>query len=159
MSRLVARARWVGLALACVLFVAWGASAWMRVTHWRWGTIFRLDAGVLRLTTTLIDDPAGRLTTERIPPSWQWERRSEPWSLQWLPRTSVWSGGAGRWHVLSLPLWIPLVLVAVPTAWGFVVSRRPKRGQCPKCRYEVGESGGQCPECGHAAPTAPQPAA
>ena len=51
---------------------------------------------------------------------------------------------------MSIPLWLPLLLIAAPTAWLWYTDRRPKPWQCPKCRYDLrGLDGGVCPECGH----------
>jgi hypothetical protein len=55
-----------------------------------------------------------------------------------------------------LPLWLPLVLVALPTLVLWWLERRPyPAGRCQQCGYDltVNESG-RCPECGRAAPTA-----
>ena len=58
----------------------------------------------------------------------------------------------GRVSTLScayLPLWLPLLLIAAPTAWLWRTDRRAKSWQCPKCRYDLrGLDGGVCPECG-----------
>ena len=49
-----------------------------------------------------------------------------------------------------LALWIPLLLIAAPTAWLWRTDQRAKPWQCPKCRYDLrGLDGGVCPECGH----------
>ena len=47
------------------------------------------------------------------------------------------------------PLWVPLLLTALPTAYLFWLDRRAKPSQCAKCRYDLrGLDGGVCPECG-----------
>ena len=55
-----------------------------------------------------------------------------------------------RWtQRVTVPLWIPLVLIAIPTAFlWWRESRRPKPGHCP-CGYDLtGNVSGKCPECG-----------
>ena len=48
-----------------------------------------------------------------------------------------------------LPLWLPLLLIAAPTAYLWRADRRAKPWQCAKCRYDLrGLEGGVCPECG-----------
>ena len=48
-----------------------------------------------------------------------------------------------------IPLWIPLLLIAAPTAGLWRTDRRAKPWQCPKCRYDLrGLDGGVCPVCG-----------
>ena len=88
------------------------------------------------------------------------------WTASWakMPRLiSVWrlygaspperQTGIGA-DMISLPLWIPLLIVAVPTA---IVWRRDRRrmspGHCPTCHYNLtGNTSGICPECGTANP-------
>ena len=54
------------------------------------------------------------------------------------------------WSYATVPLWLPLLLIAAPTAWLWYTDRRPKPWQCPKCRYDLrGLDGAVCPECGH----------
>ncbi len=54
-----------------------------------------------------------------------------------------------RWtHRVTLPLWLPLVLIAIPTAFFWWRDRKPKPGHCP-CGYDLtGNVSGRCPECG-----------
>lgn len=49
-----------------------------------------------------------------------------------------------------IPLWLPLVLLAVPTVLLFWLGRRRIRpGHCWKCGYNLrGNISGRCPECG-----------
>jgi len=51
--------------------------------------------------------------------------------------------------IVYLPLWIPFLLVAFPTAFLFWRDRRIPQGHCKKCRYDLtGNTTGVCPECG-----------
>ena len=69
--------------------------------------------------------------------SWRW------WFVvEGDPRNPFW---------LIVPLWVPLCLIAAPTAWLWYTDRRAKPWQCRKCRYDLrGLNGGVCPECGEA---------
>ena len=70
--------------------------------------------------------------------------------------TRWWPHGLDRWRTtlpflqVGVPLWIPLVALAVPTAlvwrrW----FRRARPGHCPRCGYNLtGNVSGVCPECG-----------
>ena len=50
---------------------------------------------------------------------------------------------------VEIPLWFPLLLIAVPTAYLWYTDHRAEPWQCPKCRYDLrGLDGGVCPECG-----------
>ena len=54
-----------------------------------------------------------------------------------------------RWiQRVTVPLWLPLVLIAIPTAFLWWRDRPPKPGHCP-CGYDLrGNVSGKCPECG-----------
>jgi len=60
----------------------------------------------------------------------------------WFDRYPDWT--------LTLPLWIPFVLIAIPTAalwWRDRCSIAP--GHCRRCGYSLaGNVSGVCPECG-----------
>ena len=59
-----------------------------------------------------------------------------------------------RFHLLSLPLWAPLVLLPLYPSWTVVRDarrrhRRRKKGLCLQCGYDLtGNVSGVCPECG-----------
>jgi hypothetical protein len=76
---------------------------------------------------------------------------------QWMPSftsdrlrfTGAYSGFGLIWAVV-VPLWIPLLIVATPTAilW-WRDRRRIPPGHCRKCGYDLtGNVSGVCPECG-----------
>lgn len=61
----------------------------------------------------------------------------------------------GTWGFV-LPLWIPLLLSGGPAGllW-WLDSRRPRRGRCVNCGYDLtGNVSGTCPECGAVAEAA-----
>jgi hypothetical protein len=52
-------------------------------------------------------------------------------------------------HIFSLPLWLPFLLFALPTAYLWHLDRRRPPGLCARCGYDLsGVTGGVCPECG-----------
>ncbi len=57
-----------------------------------------------------------------------------------------------RWtQRVTLPLWLLLLLIAIPTAFLWWRDRPPKPGHCP-CGYDLtGNVSGVCPECGQSA--------
>lgn len=68
----------------------------------------------------------------------------------WLPRFWRISTLTGRtcWYAL-LPLWAVFAAVSVPTAVLWRLDRRPPRGHCQSCGYDLtGNTSGVCPECG-----------
>ncbi len=49
---------------------------------------------------------------------------------------------------LNLPLWIPFVLIAIPTVWLWRRDRRHPPGHCQRCGYDLtGNVTGVCSEC------------
>lgn len=54
----------------------------------------------------------------------------------------------GDW-VYKLPLWVPFVIVGIPTAALWRRDRRFPAGHCQSCGYDLtGNKSGVCPECG-----------
>jgi hypothetical protein len=65
----------------------------------------------------------------------------------WWPRYFV--RPIGRDIHLSIPLWMPLVVSAVPTIWLFWGDRRRPAPRACRCGYDLtGNTSGRCPECG-----------
>jgi hypothetical protein len=61
--------------------------------------------------------------------------------------------GRARWWFVRVPLWIPVVVVSVPTlVYWFVLVRARPPWQCRGCGYDLrGTKGDGCPECGRGA--------
>lgn len=67
------------------------------------------------------------------------------------PRTWWFDYYDGSVSYLHLPLWVPLLLVALPTAFLWWRDRRVPPGHCLQCGYDLtGNTSGVCPECGRA---------
>jgi hypothetical protein len=52
---------------------------------------------------------------------------------------------------VSIPLWLPMAITAVPAAFGARRMRRKwrvKRGRCWRCGYDLRATPDRCPECG-----------
>ena len=79
------------------------------------------------------------------------EDRGIRWSFHLDAGKPDWRG------LLIIPLWIPLLAIALPTAWLWRRDRRHPPGHCPNCGYNLtGNESGVCPEC--AAPVRQQDA-
>jgi hypothetical protein len=58
-------------------------------------------------------------------------------------------GGYSGQFGLCIPLWIPFLVLAAPTAWLWYRDRRHPPGCCVRCVYDLsGIDSGICPECG-----------
>ncbi len=50
---------------------------------------------------------------------------------------------------ILIPLWIPFIILAIPTAFFWYRDRRPPPNHCQFCGYNLtGNVSGTCPECG-----------
>ena len=77
---------------------------------------------------------------------WVVQRRRQRLSgMRWLP---TWYESP-RLMCVIIPLWMPLAAVGVPTAILWRRDRRPPKGHCQTCGYDLtGNVSGVCPECG-----------
>ena len=144
------RAKWAGLVLCVLIGAVFVSARWMYVSartrsiagvQW-WASIGagRFGAGETRI-------PNG-VTAQLYP--------SSRYAIYGDPRLNLWFDWE-KWRLRNglkvrhflFPLWMPLLLFAVPTVWLWHTDRRAKPWQCPKCRYDLrGLDGGVCPECG-----------
>ncbi len=70
------------------------------------------------------------------------------WAFNWLPLI-IPHADSGPYRLFVLPLWIPALVIAVPTVFFWRRSRRLAAGYCRKCRYNLtGLPEPRCPECG-----------
>ena len=139
-------AKWVGLGL-CVVILCLGA----------WSTTHGLLRGWLSLHSPsrfiLITD--GQLSVRWGPP---WDKHDPGWSIEphgfsLVLGTPDFYFSSGYWSV-QLPLWLPLVIVAIPTAILWHRDRPPRKGYCLHCGYNLtGNESGVCPECGTKIPS------
>lgn len=75
-----------------------------------------------------------------------WEQFARNWSYGGRFRV----GQYGPMRIIVVPLWIPFVALAIPTAFLWRLDRRrPAPGECPNCNYNLtGNTTRICPECG-----------
>ena len=155
------RAKWAGLTTTGALVAIIGVSVFFSYTHyWAVPTHERV---------VIVSAGFGLFTSvERNPPDPDWlgDMFSSGFATA-SPNTTGWSFefvnlGENSWAI-ALPLWMPALLLALPTGYLFWADHRPKPWQCGKCRYDLrgleggrdggGEGGGDkivCPECGSA---------
>lgn len=150
-------AKWTGTVAVVVLASAWGLSLFGRLAWTRddpvWTAII-LDGGAAVIVRWDVVDrrypnvtrPAASRTQ---PKQWTWDPR---WRGQqvWFPSILFFDTTSGMGFG-TVPIWLPLVLFALPTAylwWADWARARP--GLCPKCRYDRAglAEAAPCPECG-----------
>ena len=161
------RAKWVGLIASVILLVVAVASKWVAVgCIWNSRTIQR---------TVYVDD--GLLCCEIRNDGGKYRSSSRSGWLLLESGTGYDNLSYGLWFYyhpaqsflipdssgpitvtwIGLPLWLPWLLIAAPTAWLWRTDRRAKPWQCPKCRYDLrGLDAGVCPECGTPITDAPK---
>ncbi len=139
-SRIRRIAKWSGVAVCVMNGAAWGISTTWGVSFFGSTMQFSAANGIIYL------DYYGREVSQASVPRWQYGRTTGGLGLTW-PLLILWSWG--RSFVLKLPLWIPFLIVALPTAYLFWRDRRHPPGHCQKCGYDLqGNVSGVCPECG-----------
>lgn len=131
------------LRLTCVLLaIAWAASAGKAI-HWV-SPNSRFASGIMcgrfgagwQSAPQAFDDLPGWHVDGGACNVWEW------WFDLWIGTTQ------GR---IIIPLWLPFLLVAIPTAVLWLRRGGSEPGHCRKCDYDLtGNISGVCPECGTA---------
>ena len=140
--------KWVGLVTCVGLFTAWVASPWFPVSY-NTGRVF-IGAYAGGIDVKLSTKPS-------LPPYLGWSGPSKPLKFlgfRGLPSVSRYRAvQAVDVQTVYVPLWIPLLLLGLPTAILWHRDRRPPKGHCQNCGYGLtANDSGVCPECGE--PTA-----
>ena len=132
-------AKWVGLVLSAILAVFWLGP----YVHW-----------VSRDSRWLISSHDGYMDIERFTPRFVADLPLRPG----FGTGGFSSGGPVLWPFVGsnanctqilIPLWLPLLALALPVAFLWYRDRRPPKGRCQSCGYNLtGNTSGLCPECG-----------
>jgi hypothetical protein len=133
-------ARSVCLAATMGLTVAYAASPW---SEWRLQTPWALvGVGSGGLVATWIPKDGADWTEWRSLGSARTRFEMGWWFGYWTLFGTVKS--------VFVPLWVPLLTVALPTAYAWHRCRRRPAGHCPTCGYDLAGIAAVCPECGKA---------
>jgi len=139
--------KWAGLVVSLLIVVTWAASI-------RWTVAHTASGGEFRSFSLQLGGLAWLSGGGNVPmPMWGWKTYRCPLSVShwpWIPSFHYRSPMLSIW----LPLWIPFLIIAVPTGclWWVAHPRRIPLGHCQKCGYNLtGNVSGVCPECGERA--------
>lgn len=152
LPRLITRRRlkWAGTALTALVLLSYGVSTKVNCqlalslneTSTQWANLGLAEGRVALILWDMdsvapgsnLKDPRFEVTEFSLDPSF------------FITGGKSWGTTA---HLIAVPLWFPLLLIATSTAYLWHTDRRAKPWQCPKCRYDLrGLDGGVCPECG-----------
>ncbi len=140
--------RWSALALTMIILVAWLAASFRRsaltITPGPTPRVqFILANGCIEFTWPTPPNPAVSGLACTI--SSEFSAEFDP-GLHLPRRNAVFTG-----HQFQiLPLWIPSAVALISTTLLWLrPRRRPAKGHCPTCSYDLtGNESGKCPECG-----------
>ncbi len=146
--------KWGGITVCVMLFAMWLVSGW-----WQFGYSF---FSYPRVTWCWVQCSAGRINCGwyfRLPnvastaSGSYWRLHPLPTSdgfWEWPLRVSSLLTWSADRVTCSIPIWLPFLVIALPTGrllWPDF--RRKKPGCCTKCGYDLtGNVSGTCPECG-----------
>lgn len=155
--RLRRAAKWAGVVLLVICLGVWAAAlGWQVVRIHNEDGARLLSVGLIRgcLDVAFSVGPPRPAQWSSDPQGVGWSARRrgvfpESDSLRWWP-TSLWAKPDDIVWV-AVPLWMPVALLAIPTAALWYRDRRSRPGHCP-CGYSLAglATGAMCPECGKA---------
>ena len=148
--------KWTGAGLSLLIVIAWIVSLWFQLSHKLTpDAAFVVDEGYLSIAyfegdvTAVLEHPIGITGHGYLRAGLTWPRIGKDWVISSSYYGGIWIG---------LPLWLLLLLTAIPTAWLWHRDRRRVRpGCCLRCGYDLtGNTSGVCSECGLPATPAPE---
>jgi hypothetical protein len=147
LSRKLRVCKWIGT-IGCVLAVAaFVCSGWWTIGF---GWVSREESAAVWIgcgLTSYLQRPRERWDTAEG----YWARHQPPgWLSPHYPMVpAIVRSYSGHWQ-LFLPLWLPFLILLVPTLLLWRRDRRkPRPGFCRRCDYDLtGNTSGRCPECG-----------
>ena len=140
--------KWVGLVVCLLLIAAWGFSEWRAFGYQE--LPFSFGRSLMPASDHMVAWRVSRGSLLlRNGGGFSWETAYylvPPSGRAWMPYLEVDDG----LFWACIPIWIPLVIVGIPTIQVWRRARRPTPGHC-WCGYDLrGNESGKCPECGRA---------
>jgi len=139
---------WLGLVAVVALSAGWFASRFTRLVFWwtddsGYSYAVGVERGMLRFDAWWRITAPFHAEAVRSLRVFVREENKGPHGL------SIWETWPDGSVEAQLPVWIPLMLVAIPTGVAFWRTGRKQPGHCRACRYDLtGNTSGRCPECG-----------
>ena len=130
--------KWTGAGLSLLILAAWVVSAFKAFGHVADGRAYVVGGGCVLCFS------GGRIYASEAPDLFQMMDTQLRGSIG-MSWPSVILGS-----VIIIPLWLPFVVSAIPTAWLWHRDRRRiPRAHCQRCGYDLtGNTSGACSECG-----------
>ncbi len=146
-SRLRRIAKWIGLGACVAILCLWAISFWFIIYYDELSQFPpSLWHGRVRFLTPIRGwgsfsmKPLSHFASVIGPRTW-WDKIDLKWP-------GTWAIGPGMGRIWNIPLWMPFAAVAIPTAILWRRDRRPLKGHCLHCGYNLtGNESGVCPEC------------
>ncbi|MHC4094086.1 MAG: hypothetical protein ACYSVY_28060 [Planctomycetota bacterium] len=141
-SRLRRVLKWAGLGVCALLVVLWGVSSKRFFFYGAETHLYSLEEGEFLILVVYARDHSKGFSTGRV---FAADENSLFYCESWLP--DIFSGAME--FAVILPIWMLAVVVAIPTSLLWYRDRRPPKGCCQGCGYNLrGNVSGVCPECG-----------
>jgi hypothetical protein len=145
--------KWAGLALSVLILLIWLVSLRLQLMcrladekradgNWECYFQFSINNGLVACTRSSMGSPQSPGWTLSV--SSRWPRWKPLFSYLYTSKSDLLP-----YFWLVLPLWIPFVIVVIPTTYLWYYDRPIPPGHCQKCGYNLtGNVSGVCPECG-----------
>jgi hypothetical protein len=159
--------KWAGLGVCVLIVVLWGVSVRWRVAYRGRTHLFVVGWGGVCVVYVPTPDTIAYVRMHGVSSDEGWSisrapDEPDPGPIRPLPArfdfgfylpnvqlAGPYRAGSYRTGSTLWPWWIPLILVAIPTAILWYRDRRPPKGCCQGCGYNLrGNVSGVCPECG-----------
>ncbi len=153
--------KWTGVVVSLLLGCGWACSVFWSVSIGRGHGAFlyvhgpdraTASAGYLYLTYHRYGDRDWTVEANRISDRWEpdwFERFGLCWRWQFEINDNQRPIGLASGVDLLIPFWMLCLPVSVATFVLFYLDRRPPKGHCRNCGYDLtGNESGVCPECG-----------
>ncbi len=155
LSRKLRVCKWVGTAGCALVALALAGSWW-----WQLGFSWYSKSSCYGCTIGSGSLWLMRVPASMIPGNAGWDLRAAegtpPGSGRPAIVPSVLAFEEADGYFMFVPLWMPFLILLVPTLLLWWREGKPRQGHCRRCGYDLtGNVSGRCPECGAVVPAGP----